>query len=297
MKKGLILFFLFTAVVNGYGQATDTFQVYFAKNEAQVTPITAKVIDSLISTKLIVPIRKVTLLGYADNTGLKAHNDSLSYKRAESVRNYLIKAGFYEKDIAVCEGKGMIDRSTPAPGDGYAEDRKVQIVTVQALKVDTLYAIKAAKDTLAAGMPQLNLGLMNIDKDFGHIDIKELKVNETIELKDIIFEPGSNDIQEKSLPELDKLYKFMEDNPSVTIQVEGHICCLSPKEGTDERDERGMRSANRAREICRYLAKKGIAKDRMKFKGLGNTQPAVWPERREIDRIRNRRAVVRILSK
>ena len=102
----------------------------------------------------------------------------------------------------------------------------------------------------------------------------------------------------KSQPALEQLFKFLDDNKNISVEIEGHICCLDPADGTDEPDGLGgNRSEGRAKNIYIYLVSKGVDRNRMKFTGLGNKKPAVFPERTEFDRELNRRATIRITAK
>ncbi len=127
--KSIFLFMLLllqNAIV-AFGQRTDTFNVYFDRNDATLNPKGSQLIDQLIADSSLVRGQKVMLLGYADYIGSNGHNDSLSASRAKNVADHLIKTGFNKKDITLCVGRGKIDRA-PAGKDGYSADRKVQIV-------------------------------------------------------------------------------------------------------------------------------------------------------------------------
>lgn len=136
------------------------------------------------------------------------------------------------------------------------------------------------------------------EKDLATLDPAKLQVGETIPLNNIFFAPGSNAMLRKSEPALDELYKFMNDNPDIYIEIQGHICCLDPADGTDEPDGLGgNRSEGRAKNIYIYLISKGLDKNRMRYVGLGNKKPAVFPEKTEYDRELNRRSTILILAK
>ena len=136
------------------------------------------------------------------------------------------------------------------------------------------------------------------EKDLATLDPTKLQVGETIPLNNVFFAPGSNAMLRKSQPALEELYKFMVDNPSFYIEIQGHICCLDPVDGSDEADGMGgNRSEGRAKNIYIYLVSKGLDKSRMRYVGLGNKKPAVFPEKTEFDRELNRRATIMVLAK
>ena len=136
------------------------------------------------------------------------------------------------------------------------------------------------------------------EKDLATLDPAKLLVDEVIPLNNIFFAPGSNAMLRKSQPALEQLFKFLDDNKNISVEIEGHICFLDPADGTDEPDGLGgNRSEGRAKNIYIYLVSKGVDRNRMKFTGLGNKKPAVFPERTEFDRELNRRATIRITAK
>jgi len=62
----------------------------------------------VVLANLLDSLRGKTLRirGYTDSVGGESYNDSLALRRAQSVRNYLIEAGFPEADLSV-EGEGL----------------------------------------------------------------------------------------------------------------------------------------------------------------------------------------------
>lgn len=120
-------------------------------------------------------------------------------------------------------------------------------------------------------------------------DILMTRKGETIRLDHLIFEQGKAVINPKSFASLDELVAMMKDNTRLVIQLEGHT------------DNQGNAKANmdlsqdRVDNVKKYLASKGIDKDRIKTKAFGGTQPllnANTPEARAL----NRRVEMRVLK-
>jgi outer membrane protein OmpA-like peptidoglycan-associated protein len=271
MKKALILCFILIISVQGYGQKRDTFRVYFPLNENKVSKKAARFIDSLVAKKILKHGEKLTVLGYADYLGSSGYNDTLSSARAKNVADRLIKAGVERADIQLCTGKGKIDRAPVHGRNGYADDRNVQIIRGW---------IKPAKDSL-------------------HIDVSRIHANSVYPLN-VLFENARSTMLPESNGELQKVYDFLNKYKTIVVRIEGHICCLDPKEragdGVDFNDG-GRLSLNRAKVIYEYLVKRGIDKNRLSYVGLGNTKPMISPEVTEDDKKQNRRVEIRILSK
>ena len=136
------------------------------------------------------------------------------------------------------------------------------------------------------------------EKDITTLDPAKLVVNEVIPVNNIFFAPGSNAMMRKSQPALEQLFKFLNDNPNLSVEIQGHICCLDPTDGTDEPDGLGgNRSEGRAKNIYIFLISKGVNKSRLRYVGLGNTKPAVYPERTDFERELKNRATLKITGK
>ncbi len=244
--------------LNVYSQGADTFEVRFALRDPRLNNDATGYIDSLVKKNKVAPGQKISLMGYADYLGTPGYNDTLSAARAANVQDYLRSKGMTRTDIIQCIGKGKIERPGLTSKEGNAPDRKVLIIANRLVT---------------------------------NIDIRKLNVDEAVAMQNILFYPSSPEILPSSLPELENLFAFLLQNKTVTIQIEGHICCIPRILYTDEISEA------RAEAVYDYLVSNGISAERMKHIGLGTSQPSVYPELTENDRIRNRRVVVRILSK
>ncbi len=106
-------------------------------------------------------------------------------------------------------------------------------------------------------------------------------------LNNLFFETGRYDLADKSRTELDRLVKFLEVNPTVNIEVSGHT---DNQGGTANNLEL---SKKRAQSVVSYLAKAGVAPNRIKSAGYGETKP-VAPNTTEENRKLNRRIEWRI---
>ena len=240
--------------------------------DARLTPKAKDYIDSLMFKAALTHFQKLIILGYADNTGSKGLNDSLSLARARSVQQYLVGSGSSEKDITLVTGKGQIGRAKNA--NGYPEDRKVLII------VDR-----------TSGTP------MAVPQSSKVSPFATVKVNETISLDHIFFEGGSDILLSTSEPEIDTLFRFLKDNPTVHILITGNICCMGEPTGADQEYKESNLSTMRAKAIYDRMTARGIATVRMKYNGVGNAHPKVYPEKTAIDQMRNRRVDIKILSR
>ncbi len=103
--------------------------MYFATNSANVdiTPKFQQDIRDMKTYLNSVPNAKVNVTGHTDNVGNRGSNVSLSQRRAEKVKQYLIQRGFTEAQL-VPSGKGpdrpAATNDTPA---GRDKNRRVEI--------------------------------------------------------------------------------------------------------------------------------------------------------------------------
>jgi len=126
-----------------------------------------------------------------------------------------------------------------------------------------------------------------IRKDF--YLLPEVKENQVIRLKHLIFEQGKANISSDSYTELNLLADLMLQNDKVIIQLEGH---------TDFRGSKKLNfelSQKRVESVKHYLTQQGIRSKRIKTKAFGGTQPLTKEESMEAASI-NRRVEVRILK-
>jgi OOP family OmpA-OmpF porin len=104
--------------------------VTFDYNSAQLTAGSSTALDSIADGLKKYPRLKVELQGHTDNKGPDAYNLSLSQKRADAVREYLLDKGIPSTQIAAKgygEGQPIADNGTE---DGRARNRRVVMFVI-----------------------------------------------------------------------------------------------------------------------------------------------------------------------
>ena len=124
-----------------------------------------------------------------------------------------------------------------------------------------------------------------------HIDIplQPIENNAAIVLKNIFFETNRYDIKPESEPELNEVVQLMKDNPGLRIQISGHT------DNSGKTADNRTLSESRAKAVTNYLIGKGIAPERLTFKGFGDTQPVADNSTSE-GRARNRRTELTVIG-
>lgn len=114
------------------------------------------------------------------------------------------------------------------------------------------------------------------------MEIGKIEVGKSFTIDNILFATNSYTLNSDSKFILDQFIKFLKENPTVNVTIEGHTDDL----GDD--GENLILSENRAKASMNYLISKGIDKDRLTSKGYGETKPKVKNSSSE-NRAKNRR--------
>ncbi len=121
-----------------------------------------------------------------------------------------------------------------------------------------------------------------------------LKVDQVVRLENIFYDYNKWDIRPDAAVELDKLVQTLVDNPTVTIELSSHTDCRG-KDGYNM-----TLSQKRAKSAVDYLISKGIAAERLKSKGYGESKPSetcACEKCNDDQHQRNRRTEFKVLSK
>lgn len=122
--------------------------------------------------------------------------------------------------------------------------------------------------------------------------IKPIITEREVVLQPIYFEYDKSNITAQGAEELDKLVQVMNEYPNMVIYAKSH---------TDSRgsDNYNLRlSDRRAKATVQYIISKGIAKDRITGKGMGETEPKVsCTNCSEEEHAQNRRSEFLIVKK
>jgi OmpA-OmpF porin, OOP family len=130
-------------------------------------------------------------------------------------------------------------------------------------------------------------------KDFQPItlDIELEKATEgTIAvLQNIFFDVGKFDLKDKSKTELNKITRFLNDNPKVKVEISGHTDNVGAPQYNKQLSEK------RAQSVFQYLVTSGIDSKRLVPKGYGQEKP-VSSNDSEAGRQTNRRIEFKIIK-
>ncbi|MDX2195292.1 MAG: OmpA family protein [Cytophagales bacterium] len=138
------------------------------------------------------------------------------------------------------------------------------------LEVDLgqLYTINAKAEKYYPVFEQVDLtkekGAIKVIKD---LVLAPIEVGQAIRMNNIFFDPGKAVLKPASFPELDKLAKFLLDNPGMVVEIAGHT------DNTGSAQKNTQLSRWRARACELYVESKGVTKDQVTFNGYGPSKP------------------------
>ena len=232
--------------------------------------------------------------GYCDWYGTLDYNDSLAYRRINTVYNEL-------------KNQSIISFSETLVIKGFGERTRMNSKQELNRRVDILFKIKHKSIPDVAKTEELKtVEVPNILlPDSEPIDFNEevvelptkkdeqydsVKVGDKLILNNLYFYDRSGIFVPESLPVMEGLLEFMVSHPKVKIEIQGHICCQL---GEDPEDI----ALIRAIAVHNYLVANDIDDERLNFKSFGSTNPIHQiPEKNEVERNENRRVEILILE-
>lgn len=173
------------------------------------------------------------------------------------------------------------------------DSARVQTEIIAPAKSDSLAAqLEAPADTAMFILPTKPKKVMTVE------NTEDLNAGDEIIVEGLNFYPGSH----RTLPEaksiLKKLLETMQNNPTMMIEIQGHVCCATKpnEDGLDDETGDFRLSWNRAQFVRDYLVQNGIAENRITYRGYAMTHPLVYPEITIQDQIKNRRVEILITA-
>lgn len=269
--RTFFVFILLICLVNINAQMLTS--IYFEHDSYALTPVSKKKLDSLSQLKTELKFR---IYGNCDISGSSEYNKILSENRANAVTQYLqAKIGNNIKlvtSIGLGEEKQINDNTTE---ELRGKNRRVDIFIEKKLKITR-----------------------RILPSFFNTKIAQMKVNDTFALPDVNFIGNRHVWLPNGESQLSRLLKILKENPTMEVELQGHICCdYENFDGEDIDLGTYNLSWTRANAIKEYLEKHGIESSRIRTKGLGHLNPAIYPELTEKDNVRNRRVELVLIKK
>ena len=289
MKPLLTLICIFISYAS-IGQTKQNFVINFDFNKYEISSDSKLKLDSFLQSSSITSIQKINIYGHCDFVGNNTYNDALSLKRVTAVKDYLIDHNISENIFQSIKGYG---KRHPLNQNRNDEERsmnrrvEINIERISEQKI-VISNPEIKKDTQQKRERSLNEKI----KDTA------TKTGTTIILKNMNFIGGRHLLLPGSLPTLTELLNTLKENPSLEIEIQGHVCCtIGAEDGLDTDTNTPNLSVNRAKAINQYLIEQGISPERLSYKGFGHRHPLVYPEDTEEKSTTNRRVEIKIIRR
>lgn len=295
MKMKTYLWILFLVLNSFWLNAQEQISLFFDSNKYELKPSEKIKFEKWInenSTSKIVAIN-----GFTDEDGTTGFNDTLAKKRVHHIFELVeekIKIRDDYKTISFGENhKHNIDK---------AQNRKVVIYyllekdlpnenkilglpeeIIEKPKTEIEYPEKIVFENPNGSKTEFKL-----DKAFMK-KIGNAAVGEKLTIENLNFIVNTFAVVPESRGKLYELLLVLQNNPSLKIEIQGHLCCMPT--------DRLNLSTQRAKAVYNFLIANEIYPGRLAYKGFGSTQPLFpLPEKNETERAANRRVEILIVS-
>lgn len=132
------------------------------------------------------------------------------------------------------------------------------------LTTETEYKVAASKENFLTQSKELNTFGQKTSKEYiRDFVLEELVLQKPIVLENIYFDFDKWNIRPDAAEELDKMVVLLNDNPKIRIEMGSHCDCRGTFAYND------VLSEKRARSTVKYLISKGIAANRLEYRGYG----------------------------
>jgi outer membrane protein OmpA-like peptidoglycan-associated protein len=285
--KSFLSIFLFFFIANTFAQ--EQFAVYFNSDKFELTKTENKKLNEWM--KLHAKDKIVAINGYTDEDGTSGYNDTLSKKRVKHIFEIIKEKVPFREDF---ESRSYGENFNQSKNK--AENRKVTIYYIEEKDLARENEILGIEEEVVVAVDSAYASEDEIISEDAPLEerIAKTKVGKTLVLKDINFHHNTFGIVNESRPVLYDLFRIMENNPRLEIQIQGHVCC-----NADVTDSRSiMLSRERAKAVKMFLVYQGIRAVRVTFQGFGSSMPLFpIPEQNEEERLANRRVEILIVKK
>jgi outer membrane protein OmpA-like peptidoglycan-associated protein len=207
----------------------------------------------------------------------------------KNIGNYPISnVGFWEKRSAVYIAKGgenFITFGVLSNSDTYRNITEYDGKFSSYIAIDKLNLIQISDSSnCSCNNKRRNFSILEKSDSIG-VKSAIIKKGLILRFNKLNFNTGNYQLDTSSIEELDQLYTILEGDTSLKIIINGH----TDSEGNAKSNQR--LSEKRAKSVVEYLIDKGIAQDRISYKGYGSSYPISTNETKE-GRAKNRRVEV-----
>jgi outer membrane protein OmpA-like peptidoglycan-associated protein len=241
--------------------------------------------------------------GYCDWYGTFDYNDTLAYKRINTIQNELQtkeNATIFFSDKIIIKGYGERVQTRKERRFNRRVDVFYNVLPNKLTATPVVYDSEVYTGQVINKVPEkLNqfeeARVPDADELIEPVELHQTpydtaKVGDKLVMNNLYFYDRSGIFVPESLPVMQELLAFMMAHPKVKIEIQGHICCQLGE------DPEGI-ALIRVIAVHNYLVANDINDERFMYKSFGSTQPLhKIPEKNEKERNENRRVEILILE-
>ena len=293
MKKSLIFLFSVSYFITN---AQSQFSVFFDSNKYELSKKELANLQQFTINNSTIKI--IGANGFCDEDGSTFANDTLAKRRINTVFN-IIKSKLKFREDFKTRSFGELHNLSKIK----SENRKVILYYIDPkdfAREDEILGIKKPdiKPIIKSEIkfPE-KITLQNMDGTAVDIpldqqfmkEINEAKTGQILNIQNLNFIINTFIVVEQSRARMYELLTVMKLNPTLKIQIQGHLCCNV----VDKKDLSGQR----AKAIYNFLVANEVSKSRLSHVGFGGTKALFpIPEKSESERAANRRVEILIIQ-
>lgn len=155
------------------------------------------------------------------------------------------------------------------------------------------YTLSAEKDGFGFINKSFSVPAMAANKQelTQNLVLKKLEVGNVYVMRNIYFDFDKASLKSASNKELKNLLTLLQNNPSMEIEISGH----TDSKGSESYNQ--ILSQRRAQTVVNWLAANGISKNRLTYKGYGESRPLASNDDEDEGRELNRRTEFKIIKR
>jgi outer membrane protein OmpA-like peptidoglycan-associated protein len=294
MKFKLSICFFF--LCSFFTQAQEQISFYFDTNQSDLKKSESTRLNQWMESHKKVKI--VAINGYTDEDGAIGFNDTLAQKRVDFIFK-IVKNQIAIRDDFKSRSFGKLHNQS----DNKAQNRRVTIYYIleqdlareeEILGIEKVESAKKTKpkkqfpEAIVIQNPNGTESVYDLNVEFMR-QVDAAEPGEKLKLENLNFQLNTFAIVNESRGKLYELLIVMQQNPELSIDIQGHLCCMT--------NDRNNLSYQRAKAISNFLRANGIENSRVTFQGFWVTNPIYpIPEKNEDERAANRRVEIQILK-
>ncbi len=230
--------------------------VLYDFNSDKLDSVAFNEVEKLYDIMEMHPEIYVQITGHTDAIGSEEYNLNLSNRRAGCIVDYLVNKGI-AKERLISRGAGEYENiaiNTNPDGTDNPQGRRLNRHADIKLINNSDIRIKVKEVFVPDNLkPKVK---PNYTGSFG----------EFLTIKNVFFDFNSDKLNSAACYELEKLYNIMQIQPEINVQITGHTDAMGNEEYNLNL------SLRRARSIVNYLINKGVSKERLISRGVGESE-------------------------